>query len=78
MAPSAVWIYCTKIDDGTKVRCNKCEKVFKFNKSTSTLLTHLRAIHKIDVPVQALSDKRPCESDENLQPPPKRVSKSLF
>ena len=50
MGPSAVWNYFTKIKNGTKVKCNKCNGEFSFNGSTSSLANHLKAVHKIVVP----------------------------
>lgn len=47
MAPSAVWQYFDKTDDGSNVRCNICKKNFKYNKSTSSLSNHLKVQHKI-------------------------------
>ncbi|XP_067615694.1 serendipity locus protein delta-like [Eurosta solidaginis] len=48
MRGSAVWEHFVKVDQGTKVKCKICSKVLKYNKSTTTLLFHLRAMHGIE------------------------------
>ncbi|XP_054747659.1 serendipity locus protein delta-like isoform X1 [Anastrepha obliqua] len=48
MRVSAVWRHFVKVDEGRRVRCKECNKLLKYNKSTTTLSFHLRAMHGID------------------------------
>lgn len=64
MGPSAVWIYFSKINHDTKVKCKECNKELAFNKSTTTLANHLLMVHKIEIKKHAV--KR-CQSDAQLE-----------
>ncbi|XP_011179339.3 serendipity locus protein delta [Zeugodacus cucurbitae] len=48
MRVSAVWQHFVKVDEGRRVKCKECNKLLKYNKSTTTLSFHLRAMHGID------------------------------
>ncbi|XP_004517953.1 serendipity locus protein delta [Ceratitis capitata] len=48
MRVSAVWQHFDKVDGGRRVKCKECNKLLKYNKSTTTLSFHLRAMHGID------------------------------
>lgn len=48
MRVSAVWQHFDKVDEGRRVKCKECNKLLKYNKSTTTLSFHLRAMHGID------------------------------
>ncbi|XP_073844098.1 E3 SUMO-protein ligase ZBED1-like [Musca autumnalis] len=54
--PSFVWLYFEKIDGGLHVKCSICKNVFKYNRNTSTMANHLRAIHKIENKKQDKND----------------------
>lgn len=64
MAPSPAWQYFDKVD-GSKVCCRKCKKTYKFNKSTTSLLNHLRNLHKIEFPQE---NEQEYEENEIEQP----------
>ena len=63
MAPSPVWIYFTKILQGTKVRCSKCQRELCFNGSTLMLANHLRVAHKIEIKRQRLESSEDADHD---------------
>ncbi len=61
--PSAVWQYFEKIRNGSMVKCNKCGKELKYNKSTTSLATHLKTSHKISLQLQAPTSAKRSRSD---------------
>lgn len=76
MAPSFVWVHCSKINNSSKVKCNICDKEFVFNKSTSTMIKHLQCVHKIDLPVskENQSHKKANSNENNSDIQSKKVN----
>ncbi|XP_050340997.1 uncharacterized protein LOC126767593 [Bactrocera neohumeralis] len=75
MAPSLIWAYCTKVNNGSKVKCNLCDKEFLFNKSTSTMMKHLQWAHKIAPPPsnEKQTRKRLNDSHNDFEVQPKKA-----
>ncbi|XP_050340894.1 zinc finger BED domain-containing protein 4-like [Bactrocera neohumeralis] len=75
MAPSLIWAYCTKVNNGSKVKCDLCHKQFLFNKSTSTMMKHLQCAHKIAPPSsnEKQTQKRLNDSHNDFEVQPKKV-----
>ena len=53
-------------DDG-RAKCNKCDKKYAKNTSTSTLTKHLSNVHNIEL----VAEKVPNSSDEESEKKPK-------
>lgn len=66
MAPSAVWIYLKKINNGSNVQCHKCKKQLKYKNSTTSLIKHLRQAHNIDLPASKANREDSDSHDEIL------------
>ncbi|XP_054084924.1 uncharacterized protein LOC105218419 isoform X2 [Zeugodacus cucurbitae] len=75
MAPSLIWAYCTKVNNGSKVKCDLCHKQFLFIKSTSTMMKHLQCAHKIAPPScnEKQTQKRLNDSHNDFEVQPKKV-----
>ncbi|XP_049310962.1 uncharacterized protein LOC125778260 [Bactrocera dorsalis] len=75
LAPSLIWAYCTKVNNGSKVKCNLCHKEFIFNKSTSTMMKHLQCAHKIAPPSsnEKQTQKRLNDSHNDFEVQPKKA-----
>ncbi|XP_054089693.1 uncharacterized protein LOC128922611 [Zeugodacus cucurbitae] len=74
MVPSLIWAYCTKVNNGSKVKCDLCHKQFLFNKSTS-MMKHLQCAHKIAPPSsnEKQTQKRLNDSHNDFEVQPKKV-----
>jgi hypothetical protein len=73
---SFVWKYFKKIESDEQVECKLCKKKLKFMNSTSSLIKHLSAIHKItDAPSKdqkplwdfGVTAGRPCNDERQQQ-----------
>ncbi|KAK3911435.1 Zinc finger BED domain-containing protein 4 [Frankliniella fusca] len=69
MAPSVVWTYFKKVDNGKKVKCLKCSKELCFNKSTSALLTHLETVHRLKLNKQNKRKREDTAADSDPDDP---------
>lgn len=67
---SSVWFYYLRATDGNSAKCKKCNKILKTaGSSTSSLWSHLRTKHSIDLkvtPAVLVSDPTPCSSQQNV------------
>ncbi|CAD6216230.1 GSCOCG00011302001-RA-CDS [Cotesia congregata] len=80
MAPSPVWNYFKKIENGNNVKCNECNKNLAYKNSTSTLIKHLKTVHKIELPNSFSESKKrkiseqDSDSDTSSVSQPKKIN----
>lgn len=79
MSKSWVWTYYKKLNNGSAVcKVNKCGKILKACRTTSTLASHLRSQHKIFNPTLKAEDwpSEPQSKKQHTRPEPEITSEA--